>query len=264
MIPKTIHYCWFGGNPLPELAIKCIESWKRYCPDYEILEWNETNFDVNYNGYVKEAYKAEKWAFVSDVARLYALVNHGGIYMDTDVEVLKPLDNFLHLEAFSGFEADDRIPTGIMACRKNHPFFSDLLDDYADEKFILPNGSYNLTTNVVRITERCVRAGLILDNTAQTVNGFTLFPKDFFCAKDLQTGALNVTNNTYTIHHFSGSWLPPEIKESVKLRKVFSRFLPRKFAWYVAQFFGETKVKGLRHSMGSLICWLKKRLNGDR
>ena len=93
MIPKKIHYCWFGGNPLPSLAVKCIESWKKYLPDYEIKEWNESNFDLNYNDYVREAYEAKKWAFITDVVRLYAMVTEGGIYMDTDVEVLKPLDS---------------------------------------------------------------------------------------------------------------------------------------------------------------------------
>lgn len=117
MIPKKIHYCWFGGNPLPPLAVKCIESWKKYCPDYEIKEWNESNFDLNCNEYVREAYEAKKWAFITDVVRLYAMVTEGGIYMDTDVEVLRPLDDLLVYEAVSGFETKTRIPTGLMACR---------------------------------------------------------------------------------------------------------------------------------------------------
>ena len=112
MIPKKIHYCWFGGNPLPPLAVKCIESWKKYLPDYEIKEWNESNFDLNYNDYVREAYEAKKWAFITDVVRLYAMVTEGGIYMDTDVEVLKPLDELLQYDAVSGFESSSRIPTG--------------------------------------------------------------------------------------------------------------------------------------------------------
>ena len=110
MIPKKIHYCWFGGNPLPPLAVKCIESWKKYLPDYEIKEWNESNFDLNYNDYVREAYEAKKWAFITDVVRLYAMVTEGGIYMDTDVEVLKPLDELLQYDAVSGFESSSRIP----------------------------------------------------------------------------------------------------------------------------------------------------------
>ena len=111
MIPKKIHYCWFGRNPLPPLALKCIASWKEYCPDYEIKEWNEDNFDLNCNAYVREAYEARKWAFITDYVRLYALVNEGGIYMDTDVEVLKPLDDLLCYDAVSGFESQTQIPT---------------------------------------------------------------------------------------------------------------------------------------------------------
>ena len=140
MIPKVIHYCWFGGNPLPELAKKCIESWKKFCPDYQIIEWNESNFDLNINTYVKEAYTAEKWAFVSDVARLYALVNYGGIYMDTDVEVLKPLDDILNFKAVSGFETKERIPTGMMACEKGHPLFEEFLREYNEAHFIKNDG----------------------------------------------------------------------------------------------------------------------------
>ena len=120
MIPKIIHYCWFGGNPLPPLALKCIESWKKYCPDYEIKIWDESNFDININKYATEAYEAKKWAFVSDVARLWVLYNYGGIYMDTDLEVIKPLDEFLYHKAFSGFEDEVNIPTGIIASEKNN------------------------------------------------------------------------------------------------------------------------------------------------
>ena len=123
MIPKKIHYCWFGGNPLPPLAKKCIASWKKYCPDYEIKEWNETNFDVNALAYTREAFEARKWAFITDVVRLQALVTEGGIYMDTDVEVLKPLDSLLQYEAVSGFESETQIPTGLMACRDSQPYF---------------------------------------------------------------------------------------------------------------------------------------------
>ena len=121
MIPKTIHYCWFGGNPLPKLAKKCIKSWKKYCPDFEIIEWNEANFDISSAPlYVRQAYEAKKWAFVTDYVRLYALTSYGGIYMDTDVEVIKPLDFFLNHDAFSGFESEKSIPTGIMASKKGN------------------------------------------------------------------------------------------------------------------------------------------------
>lgn len=152
MIPKKIHYIWLGGNKKSKLIEKCIASWKKYCPDYEIIEWNENNFDIGSNKYLKEAYEAKKWAFASDYIRLYVLYTEGGIYMDTDVEVLKPLDRFLECKAFSGFERKDAIPTGIMACEKGNEIFKELLSYYTDKSFYNEDGSMNQTTNVVTIT----------------------------------------------------------------------------------------------------------------
>lgn len=206
MIPKVIHYCWFGGNPLPKLAVKCIESWKKYCPDYEIKEWNESNFDLNYNDYVREAYEAKKWAFITDVVRLYALYTEGGIYMDTDVEVIKPLDSLLAYDAVSGFESLTQIPTGLMACQEGHPLFGELLHDYDGAHFKQFDGSLDLTTNVTRITNTCLKYGFVANNQLQTVNGFTLLPKAYLCPKNYETGRIELTENTMTIHHFDGSW----------------------------------------------------------
>ena len=174
MIPKIIHYCWFGGNPLPELAKKCITSWKIYCPDYEIKEWNESNFDLNCCDYVREAYKSKKWAFVSDVARLHALVTEGGIYIDTDVEVIKSLDTLLQYSAVSGFESITSISTGLMACEKDDPMFKEFLDGYKTAHFILPDGTLDKTTNVVRITNTCLKYGFVPNNKKQTINTFTI------------------------------------------------------------------------------------------
>ena len=228
MIPKKIHYCWFGKNPLPELAIKCIESWKKYCPDYEIKEWNEENFDLNCCAYVKEAYSAGKWAFVTDYVRLYAMVNEGGIYMDTDVEVIKSLDIFLDNIAFSGFENDETISTGIMASEKEFPLFFRLLNTYRDRHFLI-NGEYDLTTNVTMMTEICKNFGFIANNKKQLVCDLTLYPKDFFCPKDYRTGEIHLTNNTYTIHHFNGSWL----SEQQILRRNRNRQLCKKYGVFL-------------------------------
>lgn len=206
MIPKVIHYCWFGGNKLPESAEKYIESWKKFCPDYEIKEWNESNFDINCNLYVKEAFEAKKWAFITDYVRLHALVAEGGIYMDTDVEVIKSLDDFLHLRAFSGFENAEDIPTGIMGCEKGFQLFNEMLHSYDNRHFKLEDGNYDVTTNVVTITEFCKKQGFIPNNCMQTVEGFTIYPKDWFCPKDYFSGRIMLTENTHTIHHFSGTW----------------------------------------------------------
>lgn len=243
-IPKIIHYCWFGGNPLPEMAQKCLESWKKFCPDYEIMEWNEQSFPVDYNDYVKEAYEAKKWAFVSDVSRLYALVNYGGVYMDTDVELLKPIDEILTYDAISGFESSGNVPTGLMACSKGHEFFKRLLADYDGEHFIMKDGSYNLTTNVVRITRPCVENGLVLNDTEQTVCGFTFKPHDVFCPKDHITKELNITENTIAIHHFDGSWLTPEAKYTNSLLKKYKNRRPKGLWTRIAYYKGASKYRG--------------------
>ncbi len=212
MIPKVIHYCWFGKNPLPKLAKRCIESWKKYCPDYEIIEWNEDNFNINCCDYVKEAYEAKKWAFVTDYVRLYVLVKQGGIYMDTDVELIKPIDSFLSYEGFSGFESSGLIPTGIMAAIQNQPLFQELLQEYTGKHFRTQDGQLDLTTNVKRITDTCLKYGLILDNKQQIIQGVTFFPMDYFCPKNAVTRELNLTQNSVAIHHFDGSWMDSDRK----------------------------------------------------
>lgn len=208
MIPKIIHYCWFGGNPLPSNVKKLISTWRKYNPDYEIVEWNESNFDINQNQYCKEAYESKKWAFVSDYARLKVLYDVGGIYMDTDVEVCKPFDDLLEYNAWSGFESEKQIPTGtIAACRENE-WIGYLLKYYDDVNFIKPDGSLDMTTNVVtitRITEE--KYDIKLNNTYQIFgDNYVLFPFEYLCAKSWRTGKVMRSKKTYTIHHFSGSW----------------------------------------------------------
>ena len=207
MIPKKIHYCWFGKGKMPELALKCIESWRVNLPDYELKEWNENSFDINSNFYVKEAYESRKFAFVTDYVRLYALYTEGGIYMDTDVEVLKNLDPFLDLPAFSGFEDNVHIPTGIMAAEKGSVWAGWQLKYYDDRHFLLPDGTLDLTTNVEIIGRLMGEKGFILRNGLYNLqNIITSFPRYYFCPKSHTTGKIELTQNTYTIHHFAGSW----------------------------------------------------------
>lgn len=220
MIPKRIHYCWFGRGKMPEMARKCIASWKKYLPEYEIKEWNEDNFDLDRYPYVREAYDNRKFAFVTDVVRLYALYHEGGIYMDTDVEVLKPLDVLLQYDAVSGFESATRILTGLMACREGLPIFKKLLSEYDGLHFVKSDGSMDLTTNVTRITNTLLKYGFVPNNQLQTVNGFTLLPQDWLCPKDYETKVVNITPNTLCIHHFDGSWVPRRKKVKMRIKTI--------------------------------------------
>lgn len=206
MIPKVIHYCWFGGNPLPDVAKKCIESWRKYLPDYKIVEWNESNFDINVCCYIKEAYEAKKWAFVTDYVRLYVLYNLGGIYMDTDVEVISSLDSFLDNRAFMGFEDEENVATSIMASEKGFTLYRDILSLYEDKSFCLSNGKYDLTTNVEIITQYLKSIGMNSGNKIQKIGEMKLYPAEYFCPKNYKTGQLKITDKTVTIHHLLGSW----------------------------------------------------------
>lgn len=229
MIPKTIHYCWFGGNPLPKLAKKCIKSWKKYCPDYEIIEWNEDNFDISSAPlYVRQAYEAKKWAFVTDYVRLYAMTTFGGIYMDTDVEVVASLDPFLSHQAFSGFESNGFIPTGLMACEMGFSLFLEFLQYYDTAKFIKDDGTLDMTTNVIIMTDICLQHGLIPNGQFQEVAGFALYPPEVFCPMDNGSGKLNMTDQSVAIHWFNGSWLTKEDEDARKARRKKRKALDRK------------------------------------
>lgn len=208
MIPKIIHYCWFGGKEKPNSVIKMINSWKKYCPEYEIKEWNENNFDININQYTREAYNAKKWAFVSDVARLYALYTEGGIYMDTDVEVVRSLDSLLDHNVFIGFEGTEWIGTNMIGAEKESLFIKEFLYLYNNDKFINNDNSLNTTTNVERITDLLKKKyGVTLNGQEQTVANIHLYPTDYFCPYDYINGRLNRTSNTYSIHWYSQSWI---------------------------------------------------------
>ncbi len=246
MIPKILHYCWFGGAPLPKSAQACLDSWRTHCPDYTVMRWDESNTDLSQERYLREATAARRWAFVSDVVRLQALVKYGGIYLDTDVELIRPLDAFLSLSAFAGFEAPNRIQTALLACEAGHPLFVALLHTYDDAAFQLPNGKYDETPNVVRLTALCQQHGLVLNNTKQTLGGLTLFPTAYFCPKDFATGRLTLTENTHAIHHFDGSWLSDEQRWFEEKRRAWRRWLPRGAAGYLAKASAAVRFRGVR------------------
>lgn len=222
MIPKKIHYCWFGKNPLPDSAIQCINSWKKYCPDYEIIEHNEENYDFLKFPYAKEAYEAKKWAFVSDVARLDILYKEGGIYLDTDVELLKPLDDFLNCEGFMGFEDHKQIASGLgMGAKKHSPVIKLLLSSYDDAHFVV-NDELDLTPCTVKNTKILEGIGLKPNGEYQEIDGFRFYPRDFFSPKESTSGRMRfMSKNTVSIHHYNASWESKEFHFKKKINYIF-------------------------------------------
>lgn len=240
MIPKIIHYCWFGDSKMPDLYKKCMESWKRYLPEYKVRCWNEETFDINCNQYVREAYKKNKYAFVTDYVRLYVLYTYGGVYMDTDVEVTRSLDRFLSDEAFSGFEKKDSVPTGIMASEKGNKVIKDLLSDYDDMSFYKEDGSLNLTTNVTTITNYFEKSGIRLNGREQVINGFHMYPQQYFCTNSFMLVLGLKPFGTYTIHHYGGGW-----GRDGKKNQVFSFRLRRFIIGVLRNCIGSTNTANL-------------------
>lgn len=244
-IPKVINYCWFGGNPLPEKVKKCIESWRKYLPDYEIKEWNENNFDVNTCAYVQEAYQAKKWAFVSDYARYWVLYNYGGLYFDTDIEIIKPLDEIIQSGPFMACEPNKptkpsrgslppKVNSGLgLGATRHMAIYKEILSYYEKEHFLKADGSFNLETVVDRVTRILKKYGYVGNGTIEHVAELNIYPVDYFCPKNYFTDEMNITENTVAIHHFAGSWTTNLDKVIKKLR-----FSPSSndFVYYTRQF----------------------------
>ena len=212
-IEKIIHYCWFGPNATPDMEQQCIASWKQILPEYQIMFWNEQNFDINSVDYIREAYNNKKYAFVSDYVRMYALYHFGGIYFDTDVEVLKPLDDFLNDAAFIGFENRTMVGTGIIGAEKNSVLFQRMLDYYNAHHFIDENGNIDTTTNVQIISKLLREYGFEPKNSEQQLACIHIYERDIFCPKKMEDGTFAVTNRSVTIHRFAGSWLTEREKK---------------------------------------------------
>lgn len=255
MIPKIIHYCWFGHKPLPSLALKCIASWKKYLPDYEIKEWNEDNFDVNIIPYTQEAYAAGKYAFVSDYARCWILYKYGGIYFDTDVEMIRPIDDIIAAGGFMGYETDPQ-PSLVEACLlggNETEVSSDLgfgvapglglgvapglglvkklLDYYEGAHFVNEPNMRDQITIVHITTHILLKNGLKLEPGIQWLDGVNIYPSEYFCPINVTTGRLHITSHTRTIHHYSGSW----IHNKFSFKEFIKRILPEKLILKIIQ-----------------------------
>ena len=204
MIPKKIHYCWFGRGEKPKLAQKCIASWKQYCPDYEIIEWNEDNFDVFQNGYTKYCYENQKWAFLSDYARLVIVYEQGGIYFDTDVEVIRSFDPLLSKKAFFGFENNQHVASGLgFGAEPGNQVVAAMLKKYEP----LLDGEHGTIGCPILNTEALVDIGLELNGEMQNLEDVIIYPADYFNPYDDPTGRLNKTSNTYSIHWYAKTWM---------------------------------------------------------
>lgn len=223
-IPKIIHYIWFGGAEKPEIVLRCIHSWKRYFPDHEIWEWNEDNYEINKNDYVTEAYRCGKWAFVSDYARFDILNRYGGIYFDTDVEVLKKFDEIIfHNNGFTGMESTGDVAPGLVfGCIPAHPFLEKILRDYDKSHFIVAGKQCPITINE-RVTELMIQDGYQKTGTMQVVDDICIYPSEYFCGFDLDVFEPNITDKTYSIHHYTSSWA----YGSFKIKRGFQSLLKR-------------------------------------
>lgn len=214
MIPKVIHYCWFGRNSKPASVKKCIESWKKYCPDYQLIEWNEDNFSININLYCKQAYDMKKWAFVSDYARLWIIYHYGGIYLDTDVEIIRSWDSLLKHDCFLGRQPGFQINTGVgFGAIKEHPLIKRMMDDYEDIPFIKENGEMDLWTCPHRNSQWLFAHGLKKEDVYQEIADAAIYPIEFFSPKDAWSRKTIKTSNTYSIHHCDGTWNPNETRK---------------------------------------------------
>lgn len=229
MIPKIIHYCWFGKKEKSDNIKKCIASWKEKCPDYYFIEWNEDNFDIAAFDYCIEAYTEKKYAFVSDVARAKALYEMGGIYLDTDVTVLQSFDGILNNSVVLGFEEGNYIATSFMASAPNQKLFRDFVGHYEDMHFINEDGSYNAGTNVVQLTKMLVERGLIRNNEYQVINEqISVYPKEFFSPYDYINCIYEITDSSICVHHFYVSWMSWTSRAKKRVKSILVRIIGKK------------------------------------
>lgn len=262
VIPKIIHYCWFGGNELPESALNCIKSWKKFCPDYKIIQWNETNYDVTKNRYMYEAYQNMKFGFVPDYARLDIVYTYGGIYLDTDVELIKSFDDLLELNAFCGVEQDSKyVALGLgFGGNKGNKTLRCMLDAYSKMVFI-KDGEPDLTPAPKINTKALYSLGYSYRESVFECGDLTIYPSDFFCPQNFETGKLTITANTHSIHHYDSSWYSPVETYALELKRKISKILPKRFSGRIAHFIAQCKYNGISYAIKKTI---KKLVNVKR
>lgn len=236
MIPKVIHYIWLGGNPLPKIAEKCIKSWKKYCPDYEIKRWDESNVDIDCCTYCRQAYDAKKFAFASDILRFKILEQEGGIYLDIDVELLKPLDDLLDNKLICGFENETYIAPGlILGAEPGEKLIQELIKEYEDKSFRITPGMKNQETICAIFTRKLGNLGFAINNTTQAIEGIKIYSSEYFCPKSMSDGKIYKTADTYSIHHYASTWVPKRIIFKNKCLQLIKRLMGKKLVDKIKQ-----------------------------
>ena len=278
MIPKVIHYCWFGNNPLPPLAQKCIASWKQFCPDYEIIEWNEENFDLDCCDFIREAYTEKKWAFVSDAARLFIIFKYGGVYLDTDVELIASLDPILLRNAFFfGIETrtnvrkgktESAVATGLgFGAEAQHPVIQAMLAEYTSAHF-MNDGQADMTPCPIKNSRALESFGFTGADRFYHFEGGTIYPSEFFCPKEHLTGVTHFSAQTISIHHFGESWVSPRVKYWMLLHVRFKQYLPEAVSHFLASYISYIRFDGFltghKHLLQQLSAKIKQKLSDEK
>lgn len=256
MIPKIIHYCWFGRGEMPKLMKKCLKSWEKFCPDWKIVRWDEDSFDVNSTLWTKQAYEAKKYAFVADFVRIKALYEQGGVYLDTDQELIKPLEPFLHHKAFMGFLDKTNISAGVLGAEKGHPMIAAMLAYYEDRPFLTDSGA-DITPNTNWMTDILLEQGLKLDDSYQELTDAAVYPQTYFCPTSCVSIEDCTGPDTVALHHWAMTWRTDKAKKDFARVKrhqrkwykalVWLRYLPNRA---VRKLFGDGAIDKLKKKLG--------------
>ena len=257
MIPKIIHYCWFGRGEMPKLMKKCLKSWKKFCPDWQIVRWDEDSFDVNSTLWTKQAYEAKKYAFVADYVRIKALCEQGGVYLDTDQELIKPLDPFMSHSCFVGFMDKTNISAGVIGACPGHPMMSRMLEYYRHRPFLKEDGTVDIKPNTNWMTDMLLEQGLKLDDSRQQVGNVAVYPQTYFCP----TSCVSIEDcsgpDTVALHHWAMTWRTEKAKKDFARVKRHQRRWYRALEWLrylpnriVRKLFGNERMDKLKKKLG--------------
>lgn len=254
MIPKIIHYCWLSGDVIPAKLQECMKSWRKYLPDYEFMLWDLNRFDINSTIWTKQAFEAKKYAFAADYIRLFAVYTYGGIYLDMDVEVVKSFDSLLDRSYILGFEKSNGIEAGVFGGEKGSNWLKDCLDYYKERSFVLSDNKYDTLPLPI----------IMYQSMSKYIDSMEIFPNEYLTAKSYETGIVTTTNNTYSIHHFAGSWLSDEDRFSYDFCHSHYSFLPLKVRGSISKMYAAYKFRGMKAFLKQVRKSFKTLLFGEQ